>query len=111
MVRKLTKNEKLYEDLVRDYRGADLEPADRAMLNYAEKLARSPGEMVPEDVQQLKDQGFSDSAISDIALQVSLFSVTNRMVDGLGGDVSSEIIEEASRLGMEIPDHMTSSKP
>ena len=102
----MTKDQQLYEDIVRDYTQADLTPVDRAMLDYAAKLTRSPGEMVPADVETLRSHGFSDSAIGDIALTVSLFSVYNRMVDGLGGDVPAEFVEEAERLGMTIPDHM-----
>ena len=77
------------------------------MLDYAAKLALTPGEMAPGDLEPLRANGISDSAISDIALTVSLFSVMNRMVDGLGADVPDEFVEEARRLGMTIPDHMS----
>ncbi len=91
---------------MRDYTKAEVSSADKAMLDYAVKLTRTPGEMVPEDVQNLREEGFSDGAIGDIALTVSLFSVYNRMVDGLGGDVPKGHVEEAERLGMKIPEHM-----
>jgi hypothetical protein len=76
------------------------------MLDYAAKLTSTPGEMVPEDLDPLRANGISDSAIGDIALSVSLFSVMNRMVDGLGGDVPAEFVEEARGMGMVVPDHM-----
>jgi uncharacterized peroxidase-related enzyme len=105
-VRNLTKDEALYETLVTDYTKAPVSPADRAMLDYSAKLTLTPGKMDPHDVEALRDHEFSDSAIGDIAMHVSFFSVMNRMVDGLGGDVSDETIQEAERLGMTIPDHL-----
>ena len=79
------------------------------MLDYAAKLTSTPGEMVPEDLDPLRANGLSDAAIGDIALSVSLFSVMNRMVDGLGGDVPDEFIREAREMGMTIPEHMSNA--
>ena len=76
------------------------------MLDYVAKLTTSPEQMQPEDVETLRKVGFSDSGICDIALNVSVFFVMNRMVDGLGAYVSPQMIEEAERLGLDIPEHL-----
>jgi uncharacterized peroxidase-related enzyme len=102
-VRDKTKDEKLYEDLVRDYQQADLRPADRAMLDYAAKLTQNPGAVTAEDVAELRKHGFSDAAITDIALNVSFMCKYNRMMVGLGAEVQQHKLEEAERLGMKIP--------
>jgi hypothetical protein len=76
------------------------------MLDYVAKLVTTPENMEPGDVETLRQHGFSDSGICDIALNVSVFFVMNRMVDGLGAYVSPEMIKEAERLGLSIPDHL-----
>ena len=73
-----------------DYRAADLSAADRAMLDYAAKLARHPETMTAEDVQTLRRVGFDDVGIHDIAQVVGLFSYYNRLADGLGIDLEAE---------------------
>ncbi|MDZ7359710.1 MAG: peroxidase-related enzyme [candidate division KSB1 bacterium] len=104
-VRDKTKDEKFYEDLVRDYQQADLRPADRAMLDYAAKLTQNPGAVTAEDVAGLRAHGFSDAAITDIALNVSFMCLYNRMILGLGAEVQPHKLEEARRLGMKLPPH------
>ena len=67
-----------------DYSQADLRPADRQMLDYAAKLTRAPWDMAEADVAQLRDVGFSDRAILDIAQVVAYYAYVNRIADGLG---------------------------
>jgi uncharacterized peroxidase-related enzyme len=63
---------------------AGLSEAERTMLNYAEKLTRSPGEMKAKDVEALRAAGWSDRAVSDIVQVVAYFNYINRIADGLG---------------------------
>ncbi|MEW6744482.1 MAG: hypothetical protein AB1486_17145 [Planctomycetota bacterium] len=75
--------------MARGWRTARLPDSDRALLEYAEKLARAPREMRGEDVQALRAAGFDDRAISDAAQVASYFSYINRIADGLGVDPES----------------------
>ena len=54
------------------------------MLDYAAKLTRAPWEMTEQDVARLRDSGFSDRAILDIAQVVAYYAYVNRIADGLG---------------------------
>lgn len=54
------------------------------MLTYVTKLTRDPANMVEADVVALRDAGFSDLAIHDIAQVAALFAYYNRLADGLG---------------------------
>lgn len=65
---------------------AELSAADRAMLDYAVKLAREPRSMTRNDVETLRAAGFSDTAILDIVHITGFFSYYNRLADGLGID-------------------------
>ena len=77
-----------------DYATAALEPADRAMLDYAVKLTRDPAGMVEADVQALRDAGFSDRAVLDVCQIASYFAYVNRLADGLGVDLEERWTEE-----------------
>lgn len=80
--------------LKEDYRQATLAEADRAMLDYAVKLTREPWSMQESDVRSLRQVGFSDPDILDIAQIVAYFAYVNRIADGLGVRVEPEKWEE-----------------
>ncbi len=67
-----------------DYRTADLNGADRAMLDYVATLTRRPVDVQREDVEHLRELGFDDTAILQINLIASWFNYINRVADGLG---------------------------
>jgi len=72
-----------------DYRAAALEPADRAMLDYAAKLTRTPGEMTVSDVERLRAHAFDDRAIHDLCAVAAYFAFVNRIADGLGVELEA----------------------
>ena len=74
--------------------------ADKAMLKYVYKLSIRPAEMVESDVIALRDAGFDDRAIGDIAINCALFAFFTRIVDGLGATLEPGMAEEAERLGL-----------
>ena len=76
--------EELVVALASDHRGAALAAPDRAMLDYAVKLTRTPGEMSPGDVAALRAQGFDDRAIHDLCAVTAYYAFVNRIADGLG---------------------------
>ncbi len=64
------------------------------MLDYAVKLTREPWAMVEQDVSRLREVGFTDTDILDIAQIVAYFAYANRIADGLGIGVEPEKLEE-----------------
>ena len=60
------------------------------MLNYAEKLTITPAAVTEEDVNRLREAGFSDAAILDICQVTGYFAFVNRLADGLGVELESE---------------------
>jgi uncharacterized peroxidase-related enzyme len=72
------------EQLKVDWRAAELDEADRAMLLYVEKLTLRPWEMVEDDVIALREVGFGDAAILDINQVTGYYAYVNRLADGLG---------------------------
>ena len=70
------------------------------MLKYVYKLTVRPGDVVEADIAPLREAGFSDAAIGDIAINCSLFAFFTRIVDGLGATLEPGMVEEAERLGL-----------
>jgi uncharacterized peroxidase-related enzyme len=66
----------------RDY--AALGPIDAALASYVEKLTLRPGEMVPRDVEALRDVGFDDLDILDANNRCAHLNYVNRVANGLG---------------------------
>ena len=59
------------------------------MLGYAVKLSLEPWSMEEADVQELRDAGFSNPGILDIAHVTGYYAYVNRLADGLGVDLES----------------------
>jgi uncharacterized peroxidase-related enzyme len=77
-------DETLVAHIKADYTQANLSPTDRAMLDYAAKLTRTPAAVSEADVQALRKAGFDDRAILDIAQITAYFAFVTRLADGLG---------------------------
>lgn len=82
-VRKLSKDAVLGEQLVMNYRVANLSEKQRAMLDFAVMLTQSPEMVEEEDRQGLRDVGFSDAAIWDISATIAFFNMSNRMASAV----------------------------
>lgn len=67
------------EMIAHNYRVADLSDRHRAMLDFAVKLTETPAEIVEADRAALREAGFSDSAIYDIADTAAFFNMSNRL--------------------------------
>ena len=78
-VRELSGDPKLGEMLVMNYRVAPLEPKQRAMLDFAAKITTGSATIEDPDRQVLRDQGFTDRDIWDIANVAAFFNMTNRV--------------------------------
>lgn len=67
-----------------NWRSAGLNERDYAICDFAERLAREPETVGPDDLSQLAKAGLPDEAIWDVVELVSMYSFTNRMSSALG---------------------------
>ena len=81
-VRQLSGDPILGEQLVMNYRVADLEDRQRAMLDFTALITESSYMVEEEHRQALRDVGFSDRDIWDIINVVAFFNMTNRVASG-----------------------------
>ena len=80
----MLKDDDLLAAIEADWTTAPLAPSRRAMLDYAVKLTRTPGDMERTDVDALRAAGFSDRDVLDLAEVTAYYAYANRIADGLG---------------------------
>ncbi len=81
---RLTKDPAQARALELDHTTADVTPRQRAMLDYAVKLTRTPGEMREADLADMRSHGLTDRDILDVNQVTAYFAYVNRVADGLG---------------------------
>ena len=82
-VRELSKNPILGEMIVMNYKMAPLEIRQRKMLEFTEKITKNSSDINEEDRQKLRDVGFNDRDIWDIANVAGFFNMTNRVASAV----------------------------
>ncbi|MCY4168145.1 MAG: peroxidase-related enzyme [Rhodobacter sp.] len=82
-VREISGDPALGEAMVMDYRAAKLDARRREMLDFVAKLTKASAEVEESDRQALRDVGFSDRDIFDIASVVGFFNMTNRVASAV----------------------------
>jgi uncharacterized peroxidase-related enzyme len=82
-VRGLSGDPILGEQIVMNYRAADLDKRQRAMLDFAVKLTVEPWTVEESDREGLRKVGFSDRDIWDIAAIAGFFNMTNRIASAI----------------------------
>ena len=70
---------------------APLSEKERALCAYAAKLTSTPEQMVEDDVINLRHLGWSDLEIHDACQVIAYFNYVNRLADGLGVDLETEM--------------------
>ena len=83
-LRRLLSDDALAEAIERDHTTADLDARRRAMLDYARKLTCTPAAVTRDDVVALRDAGFSDRDVLEIAEVTGYYAYVNRIASGLG---------------------------
>jgi uncharacterized peroxidase-related enzyme len=78
-VRELSGDPSLGEMLVMNWRVADLDARQTAMLEFAEQITKASATVVETDRDALRTVGFSDRDIWDIANVAGFFNMTNRV--------------------------------
>jgi uncharacterized peroxidase-related enzyme len=79
ILRIYAKNPQVADQVAIDHRKADITPRQKAMLDFAVKLARTPEAIAPADREALKSHGFSAEDIWDIGGITAFFALSNRM--------------------------------
>jgi uncharacterized peroxidase-related enzyme len=79
-----TKAPTLVDRLAVNYRHVDLAPRDRAMLDFAVKLTRTPAECGQDDLERLRDVGYTDEDILHLVEVTAIFNYNVRLATATG---------------------------
>ena len=107
MLRSKFFNAEQLEAIVQDYRHAGLEPAEVAMMAYAEKIVLNAYKVTPEDIDGLRLHGFSDTDILDIALTAAARSFYSKVLDAVGAEPDAKYLD----LQPELRQALTVGRP
>jgi len=83
-VRQLSGDPELGEQMVMNYRTADLDTRQRAMLDFSALVTTASATVEETDRQRLRDEGFSDRDIFDIAAVAGFYNMSNRVASAVG---------------------------
>jgi uncharacterized peroxidase-related enzyme len=81
ILRVYAKNPFVADQVAANYRKADITERQKAMLEFALKVALRSAELVDADYAKLREHGFSDEDIWDIGAISAFFALSNRMAD------------------------------
>jgi uncharacterized peroxidase-related enzyme len=82
-VRQLSGDPVLGEMMAMNYRAANLSPRHRAMLDFAVKMTKESYAVEETDRARLREVGFSERDIWDVAAVASFFNMSNRMASAV----------------------------
>lgn len=82
-VRQLSGDPVLGEMMVMNYRAAELSPRHRAMLDFAVKLTDTPHLIDEDDREGLRQAGFGERDIWDVAAVASFYNMSNRIASAV----------------------------
>src|SRR5918995_878115 len=79
-----TKNAALVDRLAVNYRHVELDPRDRVLLDFAVKLTKTPEACGQNDLEQLREVGYSDEDILHIVEVAAIFNYNVRLATATG---------------------------
>lgn len=94
-VRQLSGDPALGEAMVMNWRAAPLNARQTAMLAFAEKVTKTSAEVTEADREALREHGFSDRDIFDIAAVTGFYNMSNRVASAIGMEPNPEYHAQA----------------
>jgi uncharacterized peroxidase-related enzyme len=88
----------LVDKALEDHRASPLGKAEKALLDFAERVTAAPADVRREDVEALRRAGWSEEAIYDAITVCALFNFYNRWCDAAGvHDLPAKAYQMAAR--------------
>ena len=101
-------DEESLQSIAADPSGAGLAAQDRAVYEFATKVATDAAAVVQSDIDRLREVGLSDADIADVVYAASARSFFTRVLDGLGAQLDRQTAEA---LPADLLDSMIVGRP
>ncbi len=90
--------------IAQDARDSPLEPRERAMMAFAEKVALQADRIAAADVEALRGHGYLDEEIFDVAAAAAARCFFSKLLDALGvqADASFNDLDPALRQALTV---------
>ena len=85
------------EAITRDFRSAGLEPAEVAIMAFAEKLTIDANRITPDDVGVLRAHGLSDAEIFDVTLAAAARTFYSKVLQAMDAE-PDEVLADTNDL-------------
>jgi uncharacterized peroxidase-related enzyme len=89
-LRDVCKDEATVQTIVNDPTGAGLQPQDRAVYEFAAKVALDAASVQQSDIDELRVVGLTDIDIADVVYVVAARAFFTRVLDALGAQTDPE---------------------
>ena len=99
ILRVRARNPLIADQVAANYRKADVTPRQRAMLDFAMKVARRAEEVDEADHAALRGHGFGEEEVWDVAAIAAFFAMSNRLANVAGLRPNDEFYA----LGRDVP--------
>lgn len=77
-------DKRVADQIVSDFRTADIDDTTKAMLEFAVKVTEAAHTITLEDLERLRDYGFTDEILFAIVEIVGFFCYINRIASAFG---------------------------
>jgi uncharacterized peroxidase-related enzyme len=101
-------DEKAMLSMAADPSGAGLEAADRAVVDFATKVAQDASSVTAADLQRLRDHGLGEDEIVDVALAAAARAFFTKVLDALGVQADAQL---GDRFDPEVRRQLTVGRP
>jgi uncharacterized peroxidase-related enzyme len=91
-----------------DPSGRLLDPVDRAVMNFATKIATDAASITSGDVEQLRELGLSDADIADVIFAVAARCFFATVLDATGAEADHQL---GATFDTDIRDRLTVGRP
>jgi alkylhydroperoxidase family enzyme len=92
---------------VRDVDAAALDSTDRAIVDFAAKIALHADQVTASDIDDLRAVGLSDEEVFDVVLAAAIRCFFSKALDGTGTQPDHEYMA----LDVELRDTLTVGRP
>ncbi len=87
------KDEERINHIIKELKDPKNDQLVEILIEFAKKLTREPDKVKQNDIDKLRERGFTDRDILDIVLIISYFNFVNRIALGLGVEFNEEEVK------------------